>query len=447
MRMTEPGARVGKRAHWSVSRAIVFLAIAALAAFTVVGSVSLYVAGRIARGEVLDEAGRSARAMGRAVFAPVLPDFMAGDAAAANFLDRAVRIRARDGSLVRVKVWSPDGTVIYSDEHTLVGRSFPLNGEVAEVLGSRRSIVSLSNLDDVENVEETAQFDRLVEAYVPLTLENGTSVVFEMYSSDARLLKAESRLKGQLIPFALGALGVFLLTQLPVSVWLVRRVSWSQQERSRLLTRALSTSDRERRTMARDLHDGVIQDLAGAGYALGALQRQLPPGTPSETLAALDMSSSAVQRAVRDLRTMIVAVHPPDLNWQGLGAALNDLGAQYGSASGIDIEVTGELSRPASLEAVRLVYRCARECLTNVVKHSDARHAWVSLSAGAADLLLEVADDGQGLPEDGFDRRAEGHLGLVLLRDEAADLGGSLTVASEPGNGTRVVLVQPISAE
>jgi two-component system NarL family sensor kinase len=140
---------------------------------------------------------------------------------------------------------------------------------------------AMSDPTDPENHAETATHGQLVEVYTPLDLPDGRRFAFEVYASDGRVAKAKDQLTGQLVPFALLSLLVLALTQLPVSMWLVRRVSRAQAEHGRLLRSALTASDRERRTIARDLHDGVVQDLAGVGYALEAVSASLPAGFPT----------------------------------------------------------------------------------------------------------------------------------------------------------------------
>lgn len=412
-------------------------------AFALVATASVFIARRIARDEVLAEAARSARTVANAVFAPGLPAVIGGDRHAGQLLDNAVRIRSRDGALVRVKIWSAEGKVIWSDAHSLVGRTFPVADEIRAAMERNRTSVSLSELDDPENITETGEFARLVEVYLPLTLDDRMRVVFEMYSTDARLKSSERRLTAQLEPFALGALLVLLLTQLPVAVWLVRRVGHAQKERSRLMASSLAASSRERRGIARDLHDGVVQNLAGAGYAIEAVTRSLPPDGADQSRRMLEISVAAVQRSVQELRTLIVDIHPPDLDAGGLQTALRDLANRLRDTAGVEVDLHVERPDGVGPDVAALLYRCAREFLANIAKHAGARHATVTLTGDADTVRLEVTDDGRGLPPNGFDRRAEGHVGLALLVDAARDLGGQLRVSSGPAGGTTVLVVVP----
>jgi len=412
-------------------------------AFGVVATASVFVARHIARSQALDEAERSARTVSNAVFVPQLPAVIKGDPRAVAVLDRAVRVRSRDGSLVRVKVWRRGGTVIYSDDHAIIGKRFPTNAEVGAAIEDGQTSVGISELNESENVGEAGAFKRLVEVYLPLTLEDGTRVAFEVYSTDARLKAAESTLISELVPFALGALLVLVLSQLPVAVWLVRRVGQAQRDRTRLLAGTLAASGRERRNIARDLHDGVVQDLAGAGYALGALARSMPEDATPEARRMLDMSSDAVQRSVHDLRSLIVDIYPPDLSADGLGMALRDLADRLRASDAIEVSVRVSLAVEVGRDVAATVYRCAREFLVNIAKHAQARHVSVQLSGDRTTVRLQVIDDGRGLPPEGIDRRAEGHVGLILLADAARDLDGELTVSSGATGGTTALLVLP----
>jgi two-component system NarL family sensor kinase len=299
---------------------------------------------------------------------------------------------------------------------------------------------AMSDPTDPENHAETATHGQLVEVYTPLDLPDGRRFAFEVYASDGRVAKAKDQLTGQLVPFALLSLLVLALTQLPVSMWLVRRVSRAQAEHGRLLRSALTASDRERRTIARDLHDGVVQDLAGVGYALEAVSASLPAGSPDRSKSVLDTVSGVVRDATGSLRTLMVDIYPPDLTSAGLEAALTDL-ADPLRTRGVDVRVRVNLRGELNPETSATIYRCARECLTNVAKHAEAE---VTLEGDCQRVRLAISDDGVGPPPEGVDRRAEGHVGLHLLRDAVADLGGDLTVeAGACGQGTTVVVNVP----
>jgi two-component system NarL family sensor kinase len=427
----------------TVRRSIIALVVTALLAFAVVSTGAIWVARGIARSDAFAEAIRSAHVVGNTVFAPLLPGVIAGDKNAKNLLDAAVRIRSRDGSLVRVKVWRRTGLIIYSDDPAAMGNTFALHADVAETIDAQKSTADMSDLTDPENFTENGVFRRLVEVYVPITLDDGTKLAFELYSTDARVVDAQNRLASRLVPFALMSLLVLLITQLPVSVWLVRRVGRAQEERARLLRSSLAASARERRAIARDLHDGVVQDLAGAGYALGALARTLPENTPPAARSMVDRLGGVLQGSVGSLRTLMIDIYPPDLTADGLQAAVEDLADRLRRDDGVDVEVAITISAEPSPEVAATVYRCARECLSNIGRHAHAQHVRLTLTGDQETVRMVLTDDGVGLPPTGVDRRAEGHFGLQLLRDAAKDLGGELRIMSDEPRGTVVSLQLP----
>lgn len=429
----------------SIRRVTTALVLTALVAFAVVAAASVVIAKRIARDDALSDAVRDANTIADAVFAPAMPDVLRGDSSAVARLDGAVSVRRSSGLIVRVKVWKRDGTVVYSDEKAAVGRQFPLDADVREAIDAGRSFADVSDLDAEENVTEAAIAPRLVEVYTPLQLAGGERLAFELYLTDATVRDAERRLIARTVPLALLSLLVLVVLQLPLSVWLVRRVGRGAAERAELLQRVITVSESERRRIAHDLHDGTVQELAGAGYALDSVASWLPSGTNDEAVRLLTRASGAVQNSIRSLRTLTVDIYPPDLGLTGVESALQDLAAPLRS-SGVEVNVTvspafvtGEVSPAASA----MLYRCARECLRNVEKHAAARRVWVTLTATGRALVLTVDDDGVGLPASGIDRRRDGHLGLRLLHDAVADMGGGLIATASPRGGTRIVVELP----
>ena len=220
---------------------------------------------------------------------------------------------------------------------------------------------------------------------------------------------------------------------------MARRLQSGQERQQRLLQRAIEASDAERRRIASDLHDGVVQDLAGISYSLAAIEGDVE-GASRE---ALHDAAAGTRRSIRALRSLLVEIYPPSLRDAGLRAALSDLASPLAAH---DIEATVDLPEdlqfPADVEA--LLYRAAQEAIRNVVTHARARHVDISLSRPDHLAVLEVADNGVGFdPKRLANRPAEGHVGLRVLADLAADAGGRFEVVSHPGNGTRVHLEVP----
>jgi len=409
--------------------------LTAVLCFALVGAAALIIARGIARADALSEGLRTARAVGRAVLAPEMPAALAGDPAASAVLDATVASRREDGTLVRVKVWRRDGTVAWSDDHTVIGRRFPLDDREAAVFAGGHDYAEISTLTGAEHADERALATKLVEAYIPLTLTDGSTVALEMYFSGARVREAEDELSERLVAFALGTLLVLALAQLPVSIGLVRRTTSAQHDRERMLETVLVSSERERRLLARHLHDGLVQDLAGAAYVLES--RQPGEAMSADTQRAMDLVTQTLHQAVGDLRDMLVDLHPDELTSDTVGDLIADFAVRACPTQ--TVSVTARLDRPVSSEVAAFLYRCARECVLNVAKHAHASSIDITLDSDASGVRLVVRDDGVGvtdpLPP------AKGHIGLALVREAAADLGGSLHVRG--GNGTTVTITLP----
>jgi len=245
-------------------------------------------------------------------------------------------------------------------------------------------------------------------------------------------------------PISLGALIALELVQVPIAWSLARRLRQRQRERERLLRQAVDASDAERRRIASDLHDGVVQDLAGTSYALAAAADRIDGDAPDVSDALRD-GARQTRRSIRQLRSLLVDIYPPDLHRAGLAAALSDLVAPLESR-GVHARV--ELPPGLRLEpnAEALMFRTAQEALRNVMTHSKAANVDVSVVLDTSHAGLAIADDGRGFSNaQAQAARDDGHLGLRVLADMARDAGGKLDIDSEPGRGTRVNLEVPVT--
>ncbi len=342
--------------------------------------------------------------------------------------------------IVRVKIWSPDGTILYSDEPQLIGGSYTLDEDDTEVLQTGETDAGISDLSKPENRFERGN-GRLLEVYLPVTVAStGSTVLFELYQRfDEDSVSGLSLWRRSALAL-LAAIALVWLIQIPFAWKLARRLRAGHEERERLLRRAVDSSSIERRRIASDLHDGVIPQLAGTAYVLGAAAQRAPAAPLRETEGVLTESAGAVREAIQQLRSMIVNIHPPNLETVGLAGALEELAAGVPDTA-IDIRVVVDPHLSVGLEAERLLFRGAQEALRNVVSHSRATHASLVVSTHDGGALLVASDDGVGFtPEDVAQRRGEGHVGLGLLAELVADAGGSLEVDAKPGGGTTVRL-------
>jgi signal transduction histidine kinase len=427
----------------SIRGFVLALILTALAAFLLSGGVAAIAARSIAEKSALAEAARSAETLGAVIFAPVMSEVIAGDVDATSTLDTAVRARQGENVIVHVKVWDRDGTLLYTNVPGLAGKTFPVSTDIVQTIDQQQSRAHVSDLSDPDNIPQSS-LSPLVEVHVPLNLASGQRLALEIYSSDARVAAARTELIRGLVPFVLLALVVLVLAQLPVSVWLLRKVSRVGAERGRLLRSSVTASERERRAIARELHDTVVRDLVGADTAMKTVQAELPASSSREFRGSLDRLSGVVNGTVGSLRTLMVAVYPPDLAEAGLAEAFDQLAGRLRD-DGVAVTVTVDLQFKPSPAVSAAAYRCTRECLTNIAKHAGASQAWIGLVGDAKWLRLRVADNGHGVaPMAGL--KKEGHLGLQLMRDAVHELDGTLSVRRRPGGGTEVAIVLPLGA-
>ena len=248
---------------------MLWFAGASLLAMVALGFTATAILRRQARGEAIRDAKEITRLAGEGIAQPALSERMlAGDRAAQARFGRVMRERVLKDPVVRVKVWTLDGRVVYSDERPLVGRRFALEPGVMNAVRNRLVVADVSDLDRPENRYER-HFGKLLEVYLPIDAPGGQPLLFEDYIRFGAITASEQRLFARFAP-ALGvALLLLWLVQLPLAWSLTRRLRQRQQEREALLRRAIDSSALERRRIAQHLHDGVVQDLAGVSLFPG----------------------------------------------------------------------------------------------------------------------------------------------------------------------------------
>jgi two-component system, NarL family, sensor kinase len=435
--MAEPTSDGRGRRPASVRTAVAHYAVTGIAALVLLGAAGVYLLRQIGEREAIRNAKQVAEVAGRGVVQPNLTAALVRqDPRAIAAFDRVVRQGALGGRVVRVKIWKPDGTIVYSDEHRLIGSRYPLDAADLRALASDRVEAEVSDLDAPENRFERG-YDKLLEVYLPVRSPTGGRLLFETYDRYSSIAASGRQLWLAFLPAILGTLALLWLVQLPLAWRGAHRLREGQEERENLLLHALESSELERRRIARDLHDGAVQDLAGVSFSLTAAA-DAPNGFDAETKAVLREAAAGTRRTIRELRTLLVDIYPPDLHRTGLEAALRDLVAPL-APRGIDatVDVPPGLSLPPATET--LLYRCAQEALRNVAAHSHARQVDVQIELDAEFARLTVTDDGRGFAG-GAD---EGHMGLTLLTDLAREAGGRLEIVSAPGDGTRVCVEAP----
>ena len=403
-----------------------------LAAVVLVSLLGIWLLRRAGDEEAIRDARDQTRIAAEGSVEPVLSDaLLRGDAGALAELDRVVQERVlSDPSIVRVKIWDRTGRVVYSDEPRLIGSRYPLSPQDLAEFEDRRVDAEVTDLEQPENRFER-EFGRLLEVYMPIETPREEPLLYEAYFRSAFVSARGERIFRQFAPAMLGGLILLALIQLPLAWQLARRVRRSQLERERLLSRAIESSDLERRRIAQDLHDGVVQDLAALSYSLAAAAE----GAPIPFDAQLRDAAAETRQGIRHLRTLLVDIYPPELHRSGLAAALADLltvPKARGISTSLDVDPDVELEQ----ETEALFFRVAQEAVRNAIKHAGATRVGVTVDRDESRSRLVVEDDGRGF--DPGDAADDEHFGLRILADLARDSGGALAVDSAPGTGSRI---------
>ena len=209
----------------------------------------------------------------------------------------------------------------------------------------------------------------------------------------------------------------------------------------RLSVRLMTMQDEEHRRIARELHDGLGQELAVAKMVLdNALQQK---SVQSESLVCAE-ASSIINRAIQQVRTLSHLLHPPLLDEVGLLSAItwyvDGLAERSGIETSLDVRPP-DFSRLAP-ELETAIFRIVQEALTNVFRHSEARRAWITLTNREGKIFVQVRDDGKGIGERVAELQPDSlGIGIGGIKQRAKEFGGELRIANtKPGTLVEVVI-------
>ena len=364
--------------------------------------------------------------------------------------------------IVAFKVWDDDGRILFSTNPALVDRTFPVERDLASAFAGEVNS-KISNLTDLDNAFEQADWSRLIETYAPVRAEGSGSViaVSEFYQEPGDLL-GEVRV-AQLrswIVVGLATLATYLLL-----AGLVGRASLTISSQRRELrakvaqltsllaqnaqlhrrvraaaTRTIILNERFRQRISADLHDGPGQDLALALLRLEALAET------EEVKSSADYStlSTALNSALDDLRTITAGLRLPAIEQLSLADAARRAVREYQRKTTLPVDLTMEEVPDEVPTEVRITtYRILQEALANSFRHAGGIGQRVRIGRLDDRLSIEIADGGEG-----FDSHAEipeSHLGLEGMRERVEILGGSFEVRSGPGLGTVIHAILPLT--
>jgi len=419
-----------------------------------VGALAAIICIQVVQDQALHRAEDNGEHIANEVVAPmVTPGVEQGDIPSMSKLNEQVKSRMAGDTIQRIKVWNAAGRILYSDDAEQIGLHFPLDKDDLNALRTGSVDSDISNLDKSENVYDRG-FGESLEVYAGARDTSGKPILVETYFKADRLHADEASLIRRIVPVVLVAVLVLGLLLVPLAFTLARRVARYERERQGMIRLAVEASSAERRRVAGELHDGVIQDLAGVGYALSSLDTQIVTlgksngdPAPAPPVEGLLTTLHTAQRLVHDdllaLRELTGLQYAADSPAVDVEAALRVV-ADHVKSEGTPVEVAvGPLPELPPAHRAALI-RIGREAMRNAAKHASGSDVLVTLDASGGNLVLSVIDDGPGFDPHTAVGPVEGHIGLALLADAAEGVGGRLDVRSRPGRGTIVKATIPL---
>lgn len=327
------------------------------------------------------------------------------------------------------------------EAYRLLAEAAEQRGDAEGALRHFRRFAALK--DSLYEIEKAGQIAELRTAY-------------ETEKKEQQIRALENARRAQMLTlqrnqWALGGLGVGLVLLVLLGFGWRKRVALAQQhalDRQRLdlredqLRAVIAAQERERRRIAKDMHDGIGQQLGGVKLAWQHITRQLD-GSARALKPQLQNLSRILEQTSADIRTLSHQMMPRALREAGLVPALEDMLAQSFDHSAVDatFEHFGIGARRFDEDIEVGLYRIAQELAANVVRHAEARSAAVQLYAAEGQLILRVEDDGRGAD---LNVRSGGH-GLANVQSRAELLGARLNLESEPGAGFSATVRVPLT--
>jgi ligand-binding sensor domain-containing protein/signal transduction histidine kinase len=201
----------------------------------------------------------------------------------------------------------------------------------------------------------------------------------------------------------------------------------------------------ERGRMAREIHDTLAQGFVGIALQLQAVEKAMPDA-PDKAGQHLALAKSMVSHSLVEARRTVWDLRSQQLENNDLPTAFSQTARQMTEGTGVvaEVRISGE-SRRLPWRIENNAFRIAQEALTNAIRHAEPKHVLIELDFETSNLQLKVKDDGRGFDVEGVLATADGHFGLLGMRERVEHVGGRLTLSSRPGEGTEVWATIPIS--
>jgi len=294
-----------------------FVLLSALALLVL--GVGIRAAGRhIAEEQAMEEATDRATGVGRG-FVSTLVDsgLRAGEPGSIKRVKQALSYRLNDGTFSHIVIFDAHGRVLWSDvDKMMVGDRVRVDPELAEALRTGKVVPRPPEDDDRHPVAIGGE-RTLLDVNVPLPAAQGGPVMFETYIDSDRIAAERDAISKKTLPIALGGLLLFQLAILPLAWSLARRIDRARRDQADLVTRSLRAFHEERRRLAQDLHDGVVQDLSAVSYSLPTVASALPDTSEGsaarsrvdQMIGLLQLTLEDFQIAPADVRTIVAGLN------------------------------------------------------------------------------------------------------------------------------------------
>lgn len=342
-------------------------------------------------------------------------------------LDQAVRQRLLGGETLRVKVWTTDSRIAYSDVPALVGEHFDLGADAREAFDGQPS-VGIATLNGPENIFER-DLGELLEFYLPVADDRGVvSAVFEIYQRTSGLDESLAQIRTD-VRRSIGAALLFLTVSVTGLMFVdARALDRRRQQAERLADSLMHARAQERQRIVGALHDDIGQPLYRILFGIRGSRERTDDQVLDDELQRLEELVTSVDES---LRSELRLLHSTSAQEIGLGSAVAELVATANVETDLAITLTGSLPDDLSSQAEAALYRAVHEALFNIRKHARASLVEVGLAASTDIAVAEIEDDGIGW--DGV----EG-IGLATTRMGLDAIGGGLRIQRRPAGGTLV---------
>lgn len=361
------------------------------------------------------------------------------EAAELAAFDAVVHRQYLGGDTVRIKVWGPEGELLYTDAGAPQAMTLSTSAPMIKALGGSVAVAHVDP-DSAEHVYEQG-LGHLVEFYIPIVdgdAGDGFSV-FEFYQDAGSMVDTVSTTRRYAwigTGLVVATLAMCLIALMAYRARLLNRRMRSAEELAGDLAKA---QDEERKRIVGSLHDDIGQPLYRVLYGLQGCRAQLAQGQLAQGQTAegpVSKELSALEGLVRSidstLKTELRLLHADamtPLEGNELDTLLGELVEQVSRETSLQVDLDAEEHEPLTPTTSMALYRAAREALTNAHRHSGAHRIWVRVQAGNDRVILDVEDDGPG-------QEVEPGLGLLTTKERLEEIGGGLTVSGGSGHGT-----------